>query len=36
MLKSGFEGFQLKPTNSYAETKTDLENFRFLVMVTGR
>lgn len=36
MLKSGFEGFQLKPTNSHAETKTDLENFRFLVTVTGR
>lgn len=36
MLKSGSEGFLLKPTNSYAETKSDLENFRFFVMVTGR
>lgn len=36
MLKSGSEGFQLKPTNSYAGTKNGLENFHFLVMVTGR
>lgn len=36
MLKSSCEGFQLKPTNSYAETKNGFENFHFLVMVTGR
>lgn len=36
MLKSGSEGFQLKPTNSHAETKNGLENFHFLVMATGR
>lgn len=36
MLKSGSEGLQLKPTNSYAETKNSLENFHLFVTVTGR
>lgn len=36
MLKSSSEGFQLDSTNLFTETKNGLENFHFLVMVSGR